>query len=84
MCGRIETPPQYTRKCAMNNKVSIPKLHSIKYKNGIMAGGVESHPDKFRYIAELHDRISDVIQDYGNMSTAEVVGVLERVKKEYL
>lgn len=65
-------------------KTSIPKLHSITYKEGIMAENVDMHPVDFKYTNELFDRLSEVIGDYGNLTCYEVVGVLEYVKKDYL
>lgn len=67
-------------------RTSIPKLHSIKYKHeGLNARNVEIHPDKYDYVRVLQDKIQDAIDSYGyNLSSAEVVGTLEYVKRDLL
>ena len=64
-------------------KTSIPKLHSIKYKNGTRALNVVKHPDASSHVRELIYHVDNCINEHGhNMSLAEVVGCLEFVKRD--
>lgn len=69
----------------MQIKTSIPKLHSYKSKAGITSKNVYIHPNKSEHIGVLHDTILWDINEIGhNMSSAEVVGVLEYVKENFI
>ncbi len=70
----------------MPPKVSIPKLHSITYKEtGLLAENIETHPDKHYYIGRLLCAIEHAIDGNAkNMSKSELVGALEFIKNDVL